>query len=86
MIPTQAKVVNVQLESYSCGRRERQIVGTYQAWCGMHFKPDRRNGAYICGGYVKHRSAFCSSHIIEQQKLDERIKIHYNLSNPYATN
>ncbi|MFX3634625.1 MAG: hypothetical protein ACE3L7_16160 [Candidatus Pristimantibacillus sp.] len=32
-------------------------------------KPDRRNGAYIFGGYVKHMSAFCSSHIIEQQKL-----------------
>ncbi|WP_328043847.1 zinc ribbon domain-containing protein [Neobacillus mesonae] len=21
---------------------------------GMHFKPDRRKGAYVCGGYVKH--------------------------------
>ncbi|UFJ62706.1 recombinase family protein [Brevibacillus sedimenti] len=34
---------------------------------GMHFKPDRRNGAYVCGGYVKYTSLYCSSHIIEEQ-------------------
>ncbi|MFC0474991.1 zinc ribbon domain-containing protein [Robertmurraya beringensis] len=37
---------------------------------GMHFKSDRRNGAYVvCGTYVKHSSSFCSSHIIEEKKL-----------------
>ncbi|RXZ77525.1 hypothetical protein EBB07_30905 [Paenibacillaceae bacterium] len=45
------------------------IVKCSDCGSGMHFKPDRRNGAYICGGYVKHTSAFCSSHIIEQLKL-----------------
>lgn len=37
--------------------------------CGMHFKSDRRKGAYICGGYVKHSSTFCSSHVISEKLL-----------------
>ncbi|XJZ27721.1 recombinase family protein [Bacillota bacterium Lsc_1132] len=41
--------------------------------CGMHFKSDRRNGSYICGGYVKHSSSFCTSHIIEEKKLLEMV-------------
>lgn len=36
---------------------------------GMHFKPDRRKGAYVCGGYVKFKSSHCTSHIIEERKL-----------------
>jgi len=50
------------------------IVKCSDCGSGMHFKPDRRNGAYICGGYVKHTSAFCSSHIIEQQKLLKAVR------------
>lgn len=42
--------------------------------CGMHFKADRRNGAYVCGGYVKHSSSFCNSHIIGEKKLLEAVK------------
>lgn len=41
---------------------------------GMHFKPDRRKGAYVCGGYVKHTTSYCSSHIISEKKLLELIK------------
>ncbi|MFD2368523.1 recombinase family protein [Brevibacillus sp. GCM10020057] len=41
---------------------------------GMHFKPDRRNGAYVCGGYVKYTTSYCSSHIIEEQALLQAIK------------
>lgn len=41
---------------------------------GMHFKSDRRNGAYVCGTYVKHSSTFCSSHIIEEKKLLKLVK------------
>ncbi|MFS0918552.1 recombinase family protein [Brevibacillus sp. 179-C 1.1 NHS] len=41
---------------------------------GMHFKPDRRNGAYVCGGYVKYTSSYCSSHIIEEQALLQAVK------------
>lgn len=41
---------------------------------GMHFKPDRRNGAYVCGGYVKFTSSHCSSHIIEESKLLQAVK------------
>jgi DNA invertase Pin-like site-specific DNA recombinase len=41
---------------------------------GMHFKPDRRNGAYVCGGYVKYTSLYCSSHIIEEQALLQAVK------------
>lgn len=41
---------------------------------GMHFKPDRRNGAYVCGGYVKYTSSYCSSHIIEEQTLLQAVK------------
>jgi site-specific DNA recombinase len=41
---------------------------------GMHYKPDRRNGAYVCGGYVKYSSSFCSSHIIEEQTLLQMVK------------
>ncbi|SEO69664.1 Site-specific DNA recombinase [Paenibacillus sophorae] len=50
------------------------IVKCSDCGSGMHFKPDRRNGAYVCGGYVKHTSAFCSSHIIEQQKLLKAVR------------
>lgn len=41
---------------------------------GMHFKPDRRNGAYVCGGYVKHTTSYCSSHIIEGRLLLNAVK------------
>jgi site-specific DNA recombinase len=41
---------------------------------GMHFKPDRRNGAYVCGGYVRFTSSYCSSHIIEEQALLQAVK------------
>lgn len=37
--------------------------------CGMHFKSDRRNGAYVCGGYAKHGKNFCTSHILEEKLL-----------------
>ncbi|MEC1524364.1 recombinase family protein [Neobacillus niacini] len=42
--------------------------------CGMHFKAERRNGAYVCGGYIKHSSSFCTSHIIEEKKLLAHLK------------
>ncbi|BDG33496.1 recombinase family protein [Parageobacillus thermoglucosidasius] len=41
---------------------------------GMHYKPDRRNGAYVCGGYVKFSSSFCTSHIIEEKTLLQMVK------------
>ena len=41
---------------------------------GMHFKPDRRKGAYVCGGYVKYTSSHCSSHIIEEKVLLQVVK------------
>lgn len=42
---------------------------------GMLFRKDRRkNGAYVCGGYVKHSRSFCSSHIIESDALLQAIK------------
>lgn len=41
---------------------------------GMHFKPDRRNGAYVCGGYVKFTASYCSSHIIEEATLLRAVK------------
>lgn len=41
---------------------------------GMHFKPDRRKGAYVCGGYVKYTSSYCSSHIIEEKVLLQAVK------------
>ncbi|AHL73534.1 hypothetical protein BW16_04020 [Bacillus pumilus] len=41
---------------------------------GMHFKPDRRNGAYVCGGYFKHTTSYCSSHIIEERLLLNAVK------------
>jgi site-specific DNA recombinase len=50
------------------------IVKCADCKSGMHFKPDRRKGAYVCGGYVKYTSSYCSSHIIEEQVLLETIK------------
>ncbi|MED1725499.1 recombinase family protein [Brevibacillus parabrevis] len=50
------------------------IVKCPDCGSGMHFKPDRRNGAYVCGGYVKRTSSYCSSHIIEEQKLLQAVK------------
>lgn len=41
---------------------------------GMHFKPDRRKGAYVCGGYVKYTSSYCTSHIIEEKVLLQAVK------------
>lgn len=41
---------------------------------GMHFKPDRRKGAYVCGGYVKYTSAHCTSLIIEERVLLQVVK------------
>lgn len=41
---------------------------------GMHFKPDRRKGAYVCGGYVKYSSSYCTSHIIEEKVLLQAVK------------
>ncbi|MEF3310760.1 recombinase family protein [Paenibacillus sp. GYB004] len=50
------------------------IVKCPDCGSGMHFKPDRRNGAYVCGGYVKFTSSYCSSHIIEEQVLLQTVK------------
>ncbi len=50
------------------------IVKCPDCGSGMHFKPDRRNGAYVCGGYVKFTSSYCSSHIIEEQALLQTVK------------
>ncbi|WP_262495765.1 recombinase family protein [Paenibacillus sp. B2(2019)] len=42
---------------------------------GMVFRNDRRkNGAYVCGGYVKHTRSYCSSHIIESGTLLQAVK------------
>lgn len=41
--------------------------------CGMHYKSDRRNGAYICGGHVKHSNSYCTSHIISEKLLLDTI-------------
>ncbi|KAB2425616.1 recombinase family protein [Bacillus cereus] len=41
---------------------------------GMTFRKDRRKGAYVCCGYVKHTSSYCSSHIIEQNVLLQAVK------------
>ncbi|GAB6928869.1 site-specific resolvase TndX [Paenibacillus sp. JCM 10914] len=41
---------------------------------GMHFKPDRRKGAYVCGGYVKYTSSYCSSHIIAEKELLQTVR------------
>jgi len=40
----------------------------------MNFKPDRRKGAYVCGGYVKYTSNYCSSHIIAEKELLQAVK------------
>ncbi|MFC0212885.1 recombinase family protein [Paenibacillus chartarius] len=44
---------------------------------GMMYRKDRlrkEGGAYVCGGYVKHTSAYCSSHIIANNKLLDFVK------------
>lgn len=33
----------------------------------------REGGAYVCGGYVKHTSSYCSSHIIGNKKLRQAV-------------
>lgn len=43
---------------------------------GMMYRKDRlkkEGGAYVCGGYVKHTSAYCSSHIIANNKLKDTV-------------
>ncbi|MEJ8548651.1 recombinase zinc beta ribbon domain-containing protein [Brevibacillus borstelensis] len=50
------------------------IVVCLDCKSGMHFKPDRRKGAYICGGYVKYTSSYCSSHIIAEKELLQAVK------------
>lgn len=43
---------------------------------GMMFRKDRlrkEGGAYVCGGYVKHTSSFCSSHIVANRQLVDTI-------------
>ncbi len=50
------------------------IVKCPDCGSGMHFKPDRRKGAYVCGGYVKYTSSYCSSHIIEEKILLRSVK------------
>lgn len=43
---------------------------------GMMFRKDRNRqegGAYVCGGYVKHTSSYCSSHIIGNRKLRQAV-------------
>lgn len=43
---------------------------------GMMFRKDRlknKGGAYVCGGYVKHTSSFCSSHIVANRQLIDTI-------------
>ncbi|WP_283956653.1 zinc ribbon domain-containing protein [Paenibacillus naphthalenovorans] len=43
---------------------------------GMMFRKDRNKregGAYVCGGYVKHTSSYCSSHIIGNRKLRQAV-------------
>ncbi len=51
-----------------------QITKCADCGSGMHFKPDRRKGAYVCGGYVKFTTAHCSSHIIEKNILLQAVK------------
>jgi len=50
------------------------IVKCPDCGSGMHFKPDRRKGAYVCGGYVKYTSSYCTSHIIEEKVLLQAVK------------
>lgn len=53
---------------------------------GMMFRKDRNKregGAYVCGGYVKHTSSYCSSHIIGDKKLRKAVidDLHELISN-----
>lgn len=42
---------------------------------GMTFRKDRgKEGAYVCGGYVKYTKSFCSSHIIKEPLLIKMVK------------
>lgn len=42
---------------------------------GMTFRKDRgKEGAYVCGGYVKHTKSFCSSHLIREPSLLTMVK------------
>ncbi|WP_235941253.1 recombinase family protein [Paenibacillus puerhi] len=44
---------------------------------GMTFRKDRRKksgGAYVCVGYVKHSTSYCSSHIIGYDNLLQAVK------------
>ncbi|WP_245233387.1 recombinase family protein [Paenibacillus maysiensis] len=44
---------------------------------GMTFRKDRRKksgGAYVCVGYVKHSTSYCSSHIIGYDNLLQVVK------------
>ncbi|KZE67269.1 recombinase [Paenibacillus jamilae] len=44
---------------------------------GMTFRKDRRKksgGAYVCVGYVKHSTSYCSSHIIGYDNLMQAVK------------
>ncbi|WP_047155036.1 recombinase family protein [Aneurinibacillus tyrosinisolvens] len=41
---------------------------------GMTYRKDRRKGAYVCCGYVKHTKAYCSSHIIEAENLLQAVR------------
>lgn len=63
-----------QARSYGRESLFANIAACADCGCGVHFKADRRNGAYVCGGYVKHSSSFCTSHIIEEKKLLEAVK------------
>lgn len=43
---------------------------------GMTYRKDRNKhegGAYVCIGYVKHTSSYCSSHIVGYKKLIEAV-------------
>ncbi|MGM0712529.1 recombinase family protein [Brevibacillus parabrevis] len=42
---------------------------------GMTFRKDRgKEGAYVCGGYVKYTTSFCSSHLIKEPVLLGMVK------------
>lgn len=42
---------------------------------GMTFRKDRgKEGAYVCGDYVKYTKAFCSSHLVKEPTLLQMVK------------
>jgi len=72
-------VQNLMRKKGKCKNNGRESLFAHIAKCadcksGMHFKSDRRNGAYVCGGYTKYTSTYCSSHVIEESLLFNAVK------------